>query len=348
MKTSARGMKWAISSLALAFSLAACGGSAAPGPAAPRIYLGTQSPGDVWRWTLRASSFDAVNLTTGHAYSGTQSPLPSGFLELTITASTDPGVTPPATAHALEVPDTVLLARLAAPGERFIAAVALGACPTAAATYDWVDVPAPTFDARTTSAYGTAVVAPEGGGYAITGTSYFLDGTLASPAFTDSATCANGQMTLGSGGTGAVTPSRAFMFDAGAGAGGGIGLVAPPASLNTAAMATRSYRGVLSKTRGGTDITEPVGADPAGGGMVAGYCFTDLATGARCADPGVTIDFAGAAQPSPGILRFELTDVDGRHDFVAAAAHLGGRYMLFAVSTNSSPTEPYNVLLVER
>jgi len=48
--------------------------------------------------------------------------------------------------------------------------------------------------------------------------------------------------------------------------------------------------------------------------MVSGYCFTDLATGARCADPGVTIDFAGAAQPSPGILRFELTERDSRSE----------------------------------
>ena len=332
-----------------AAAVAACGEAGAPDAAAPRRYLGTQSPGDVWTWSIGATTFEATNLTTGYRYSGGKSDLPSGFLRLLITASTDPAATLPSVAYALEYPNTVLLVKLAEAGEGLVAAVGLGSCPATAQDYDWVTVPSNTWHVDVNDAYGTARLTPSGGTYTITGVAYRLDGTAPAPGFSETATCAGGELRFAGGATGAVTPSRALMVDNGPGTGGGIGLVAPPAPVDLGAVAAREYRGVLLKRRGGVDETEPIGAEPAGGGNLRGFCFTNVETGERCVSTeDATIALASAAQPTPGIVRLRVTDDGGPHDFVFALSQLGGRYMLFGISTNAAPTEPYNVMLIER
>ena len=60
-----------------------------------------------------------------------------------------------------------------------------------------------------------------------------------------------------------------------------------------------------------------------------------------------TLLLSAATQANPGILRFQLSD-GTLHDFVAAVSQVGGKYMLFGISTNSSSTEPYDVMFIER
>lgn len=340
-------MKRATVSLCLiAVLLAGCSSSTSPAPVS-RQYYGTQSPGDAWSWTIGATSFDATNLTTGYTYSGDKTTLPSGFLKLVVTASSEPGITLPATAYALEYPNTVLLIKPAGP-DPLIVAVGLGACPAATQGYNWVDVPHTGWDATTGEAYGTATIKPVTGGDSITGNKYKLDGSAVASPLRERATCSNGQLTIAGGGSAAVTPSRAIVLDNGAGQGGVVGLVAPGANVDVAALAARSYRGVLFKKVSGTDDTEPVGADPTGTGDLTGYCFADVETGAKCAGPGGTLGLAAATQAIPGILRFQLDDNGTLHDFVAAVVQVGGKYLLFGISTNATSTEPYNVMLIEQ
>ena len=52
--------------------------------------MGTQGPGDVWDWSISNGKFDATNETTGFTYSGTESMLPTGFMKLTVQATSDP------------------------------------------------------------------------------------------------------------------------------------------------------------------------------------------------------------------------------------------------------------------
>ena len=59
-------------------ALAACGGGSStpadpPGPTT-YVYKGTQSPGDVWTYTIVGSTFTARNETLGHDYRGDVSP----------------------------------------------------------------------------------------------------------------------------------------------------------------------------------------------------------------------------------------------------------------------------------
>jgi hypothetical protein len=332
--------------LALATALlAACSDS--NGPAASRSYFGTQRPGDAWTWTIGASTFDATNVTTGYTYAGDKTTLPSGFLKLTVRASTEPGMTLPATAYALEYPNTVLLIKPAGP-DPMIVAVGLGSCPVGAQDYNWVDMPHAGWDATVGEAYGTATITPMSpSSDSINGDKYRLDGAAVTPGVAVTAGCAGGQLTIAPSGSGGVTPSRAVVVDDGPGEGGVVGLVAPTTNVDVAALGARNYRGVLFKNASGGDETQPIGVDPAGGGNLTGYCFANVETGEHCASGGVTLLLSAATQPSPGILRFQLSE-GTLHDFVAAVSQVGGKYILFGLSTNASSTEPYNVMLIEQ
>ncbi|MBI3609652.1 MAG: hypothetical protein HY204_03000 [Nitrospirae bacterium] len=332
--------------------LTACGkdGNGTPGVAA-RTYLGTQSPGDLWQWTIGDATFSATNLTTTYTYSGTKTTLPSGFLKLVLTATTEPGATLPTTAYALEYPNTVLLVKPAGSGSgRLIAAVAKGACPTATENYNWVDIPHLNWDATVTEAYGTATMSLSGSTYTFDITKHLLAGTLQTPV-TETAACADGQFTLSGSSVAAVTPSKAIVVDNGPGEGGVFGMIAPTANVDLTAIASKNYRGVLFKRVGTADTTEPVGAEPGTGldaGNLKGFCYTDVEANTRCANP-VTLDLVGAGQTTAGIVSLTLTDADSSlHTFVFMANQVGGKYLLFGISTNTSSTEPYNVILIEQ
>ena len=66
----------------LAFAIGACEDDSSSDTS--NSYTATQSPGDVWSWTLTSSTFTATNDTTGFTYSGGKETLANLFLKLTV------------------------------------------------------------------------------------------------------------------------------------------------------------------------------------------------------------------------------------------------------------------------
>jgi hypothetical protein len=201
--------------------MSGCGSSSSSSSAASTSFAGTQPPGDFWSWTINDSSgtFTAANTTQNLNYSGSVSGLTgnsAGIWKLSITSTTDPSLTAPSSAYAVEIPSTALLV---AAGSIYndvsgnqdsirspVFAIAQGSCPSTGANLNWITMPpaswCPTAGANSPlgngcasadDAYGTAVITVSGGTYGISVTPYQLDGTPGSGAFDLSGcTCTNG------------------------------------------------------------------------------------------------------------------------------------------------------------
>jgi hypothetical protein len=261
--------------------MSGCGSSSTPSSgassAASTSFAGTQSPGDFWSWTINNSgsgTFTAVNNTKNLNYSGSVSGLAgnsAGISKLSVTSTTDPGLTPPASAYVVEVPDTALLVATApfftdVSGNQDsisppVFAVAQGSCPSTGVTLNWITMPpaswCPTAGANSPlgngcptadDAYGTAVISVSGGTYGISVTPYRLDGTPGSGAFNLSGcTCTNGLIQCTDSGNNPVriafTPSGVFFVDTPSNAFAGI--VQPDSNIDLADfLNARTFKGM--------------------------------------------------------------------------------------------------------
>lgn len=349
---------YVILGLAAIASLGACGGGGGGNAASSSTtYIGTQTPGDVWSWTINSDSFSAKNLTTSYSYSGSKAVLPSGFLKLTITSTTDPNMTVPESVYALEYPNTVLLVKNT---NGVTTAVAKGNCPPGGVDYSWIQIPGKYWDVTKNSAYGSASSSSSNSQYIYTGYNYALDGTNLGPLMgmnsndPPSFSCSDGILSGLNGDTTTMsaTPSGVLMFDEGVDNGGGFGMLQPTADIDIQQLAAVSYRGVIFKYTSNGQENEAVGAEPGTGtqaGDLVGFGYTNVETGTRdIAAHNAILGMNSATQPSPGLIRFTLTDGAGTHDFVAVVNQIAGKYMFFGISTNTSTNEPYNVFLVEQ
>lgn len=179
-----------LATLVFAFFIAillGCGGGGGDvtTTATSRSYLGTQSPGDVWSWAITtdaggSGSFSATNATTTYTYSGTVSTLPSKFLKLAITATTDPAITPlPAYAYAFEIPNTAVIVKPAGNHARVIIAAAQGTSPTANGSYNWLTIPTTGWNADNSVAYGVTSTTLTGSTFDFSHSYYLLSGSHA-------------------------------------------------------------------------------------------------------------------------------------------------------------------------
>ena len=229
------------------------GGSNPPaiGSGGTHSYLGTQSPGDVWTWTIDrdVGTFNATNETLAYTYSGTAATMTNGFLQLTINTSTDPGITPGDIAYAIEVPDTLLLIKPAGSGSNVIVAAAQGSCPTANATSNWITMPENAWDPTGDVAYGTADSVVTGSTIDFTVNRFRLDGVALASA-TPSGTCSAGRINFAAGEVIGMTPSGMFIGDNGPGLGGFVGVEAPGVNIDIVALTAsgKEFRGCYSKT----------------------------------------------------------------------------------------------------
>ncbi len=246
--------------------LVSCGGGGGGGTTAPasttNAYVGTQTAGDFWTWSVTtvgggAETFTATNEHTGYTYSGTAVALAgnaTGFTKLTYTASTDPGVTAGATAYEIEMPGTMVMA-VPGPFTQLnngdgilyvgsnnppVMAIAQGTCPTSSGSFNWIMVPPKGWcsggDAQGTcpdgpgsvgSAYGTAQITVSGTYYDMTVQPYYLSGTPQASFTMTGATCSSGVITgtdsLGRTLNVAFTPSGLFFIDLPRGKGSMVG-----------------------------------------------------------------------------------------------------------------------------
>lgn len=314
-------------------------------------YTATQSPGDVWTWTLTGSTFEATNDTTGFTYSGTKETLDNLFLKLTVTASDDPDVTTDgsAVAYALEIPGTAIIVQPAGTDSKAIVGVGQGTCPTADAEYNWITIPQASWDSTSSDAYGTASSTVSGSDISFAVESFTLGGSSLGTN-TASTTCSNGVMTDSAGDTTiGIAPSGTFVGDNGPNAGGFIGVVAPSADISFADITASGleFRGVLFKNNDSGNDTEPVWVRRSSSGVLTGGNYSDFEGNVENTDA-VTITFD--SQPSPGILHATLVD-SNTSSFVFVVNQVDGKYVLYGISQDaatSGSTQPYNVLLVSQ
>jgi len=208
-------------------------------PSSTANYVGTQSPGDFWSWTIDsvAGTFSATNNTKSFNYSGTVSALAGnpGISKLSVTSTTETGLTPPQSAYMIEVVNTALLVANApiytTPSgtqqsiKPPIFATAQGSCPSTGVNVNWIAMPSANWcstagdpnplvngGAGCTSgdnAFGTAAISVSGSTYGMTVTSYRLDGTAdpSGPFILSGCSCSNGLIQCTDSGSHPVTPA---------------------------------------------------------------------------------------------------------------------------------------------
>jgi len=310
--------------------------------------MGTQAPGDVWDWSISNGTFTATNETKGYTYAGTESVLPTGFMKLELTSTTDPGASAGQSAYALEFPGTALLIKPAGDDTNPpIMAGSLGSNPAGPTVdFNFVTVPKTGWTAGSEPAYGTASFNVSGNDYTGTVSKYMMDGTLHDTG-PGSFTMVGGRMTVGEpvGVTAAMTPTGVFVLDFGPGAGGVIGVKQPASNIDLADLASKGFKGFL--VNGGKTQCVTVTSNGDGTLHGAGYSLGGgVETGAMDNGAGVTITFD--SQPAPGLAKISLVTSGGSESLVVSINQVNGKYMMFAFGTSANPSDPpYNVLLVQ-
>jgi hypothetical protein len=315
-----------------------------------RSYLGTQMPGDVWEWFIDGGSetFQASNNTLSYDYSGTFVELPNKFLKLTVEMSTEPGFSTPASAYALEVPNSLLFVKPLSASSEMIVCTARGACPASPDTYNWVQLLDFPFS-LTHNAYGISEMTISGLDYDFAHTTYQINGTVSGISASTGFRCATGELThpvdpvvIG------ITPSGLFVGDSGPGAGGFVGIDTPAAPLVTADIiaAGREFRGLLFSDSSTGSETKPIWVRPNGSGGLSGGDYDDFEAGIEHFPPRATIELG--TQVQPGVFNGTLTDDIGTVHIVSIVNLIDGKYFLFAAGYSSHRSdEPYNFLLIE-
>jgi hypothetical protein len=332
-------------------------------------YFGTQSPGDVWSWTISrgptgSGTFSAVNNTSGNTYSGTVATLPNNFLQLTITATTDGSLvvgSNNATAYAIEFPNTALIVKPAGYNIAPVIAAAQGACPSPA-SYNWVKMPNGSWNVATDPAFGTAVTTGSASDLTFSIASYLLGGTAADNTVLAGFSCSNGiiRSTLTNMPVFGVTPSGVFIGDQGSD-GGVIGMLQPQANIGSSAVLQpgREFRGFIFMTHppNGPDGVTPVDKTQAIWGHTANNLinageYTNFANGTEdsCPMGDSCATLSLDSEVAPG--EFAGTMIDnhaGAHPFTLSINQINGKYIAFGFSREQAGSDPnalYPYLLV--
>jgi hypothetical protein len=333
----------------------ACGGGSDGGADvdSPRTssYLGTQNPGDVWSWTITmdgsVGDFSATNETLGYDYSGDVETLPNEFLRLTVTAATEPGMSLPAIAYAVEVPDTALIVK---PGgdDPVMVCAALGVCPTESASYNWVPLVKNTFDAAVDTAYGVTDATVSGLDFAFDGRFFLMDGSSNGTESVTGFSCTDGRLTrTGDPMTIGVAPSGMLIGDEGPGAGGFVGMQTPdaPIDLDDLLAHGREFRGVLIKARVTGDENEAVWARADGLGGFIGGSYDDFEAGIEDVD---STDITFDTQDSPGVFNATQTESSGSSPLVIMVSRINGRYFIYGAGAGGTHSVAQNFLVIEQ
>jgi large repetitive protein len=322
-------------------------------------YFGSQSPGDIWLFEVNesATQFSATDQTTGVFYTGTFTALPNGFLATTVTTSNDPNLPAGSTGFGVESPGVGATFALGGASDKPVALVAQGPCPTltAATTVQLINLGKSSYDAAQSESYASVTATQSGSNYNLSYDSYLLDGTLrASSGALPTGSCSNGMITIPNVPTGsgnvtvtALADNGLYIIDLGVGQGSAVGSQNFVASTNLNAELANNFLGVLFK-RNSTPITTFVGFGPGSGTSISGGQFTNMTT-----DPfsshgtDVTLDLSSV--DANGFLQGTLTDSEGTHSpFVGMVSTNASKVFIFGITTDTSATTPYAVILLQQ
>lgn len=324
-------------------------------------YIGAQSPGDVWLFTLNDvnNQFSADNQTTGLNYAGTTVALPNGLLKTSITTSNDPALPPGSSGYAVEVPGVAAMLALGGGTGKPVALVAQSPCPSLSspANVQVINLGKSTYDSAVSESYAAVVASQSGSTYNVSVNSYLLDGTLrtSQSGALPSGTCASGVVSIpnvptGSGSTTVTVAPAAnglYIIDLGPGRGAAVGsqtFAVDSATLNAAMSA--SYLGAIFR-RNSTPITTFAGFGPGSGTSITGGAFANPDTDAFSAHAtNVTLNFTSVN--SNGFLQGDVTDsATGltHTPFVGMVTQNAGKFFIFGITTDTSTTTPYVILL---
>lgn len=314
------------------FTQLGCGGAGVITGSGTRVYVGTQSPGDVWAWTIENGTFTAVNETLGHTYSGTAQPLASGYLKLVVTGTTDPGVTTGQAAYAIELSGSTLLIKPAGDGTAApIVASAVGAEPAGPSiAFNWITIPKQGWNPASDESYGTAEFTKGSTDWTGAIEHYMSDG---SHSGSGSATFRfeDGRMIIDGGDdVAAWTPSGVLIVDNGPNEGGVIGVRQESTNIDLTDFLSKQFRGFVvmnGQTRG-------CWARPNGPGALLGGMFEDdagIESGSDSSDPEDFADITFESQPVAGILRATLHTNGDDHNIIFAVSRVNGKYVCFGL-----------------
>ena len=324
-------------------------------------YFGAQSPGDVWLFVVNesASQFSATNQSTGLSYSGTFSALPNGFLATTISSSNDPNLRAGTTGFGVESPSVGAMFALAGSADKPVALIVQGPCPTfsAATTAQLINLGKSSYNSTSSESYASVTATQSGSDYEFSDDSYLLDGALrtAESGPLPTGTCSNGMITIpnvptSGGGTvtvTALTNNGLYVIDLGVGKGAAVGSQNFVGTAGLGAALANNFLGVLFK-RNSTPITTFVGFGPGSGTSITGGAFSNITS-----DPfsnhgtGVTIDLSTVN--ANGFLQGTLADSEGTHSpFVGMVSNNANKVFIFGITTDTSTTTPYAVILIQK
>jgi len=313
-------------------------------------YFGTQSPGDIWSWTIGEGTMIATNETKGKYYSGTFSAQPSGFLKGVITASNDLSLPLNSTAkvYLMEFPNTMLIVK-PADSDRLIVCAAQATIEPTAGQYNWIKVPNSGWNANANTGYGTADVSVSGGQCNIYLSRYMIDGSLISATLEAGYIFANGRLIKsGSDLSVFMTPSGLFIGDNGLGSGGFAGLKYEAVNISDA-MA-KEYRGAQftfdSSTGLGSTVALGSGPNPAAPRTMRVWNYSDVDN--NVIDTSTYATLSPVTQESSGIVSGTLLYSNGAsRNIKMAIAKISGKYVVIGIEAITATT-PVNFIAIEQ
>lgn len=339
--------------LAIGLMISGCGQqTSSTTPHGTYSYIGTQSPGDVWSWTLGEGTVTATNETQGLYYQGTFVTLASGFLKGVVTATNDDNVPTDGTGifYMLEYPNTMLLVK---PGggnrDKLIVCAARASVAPSAGQYNWISIPHLGWDATNSTAYGTVEVTVSSGLYDFDVRTYDISGNLKGTTLEAGYSFVSGRLSkAGSTLKIFMTPSGAYLGDSGPDKGGFAGV--KNETVDLADVVSKNYRGVIFSydSSNGHGHTEPVGSGPhpSISGAMRGWGYTSVDTNTIDTSSYVTLNFG--TQDGSGIISGTLAGSSGpTKNLKLVVARVNGKYICAGIDA-AADTNPENFIVVQQ
>lgn len=348
-------------------------------PEVAETYKGTQSPGDVWTWSLDKEqghmtatwdfgTFDDV--TDDIFIEGTFEALPSGFLKVTIInsqpASTEIPTDGSAWFYAIEIPDMAMVIKPegSIKGD-VIAMVAQGDCDQIPGEYNYIKT-APgqgdAYNALTEEAFGYIELFEAGADFSISGTKFSLDCLNEGPCTESGAINGIPALTCVENGTvvvsedaitiaqGQFTNAGVMMMDFGSGNGGVFALKADN-TVSKESLKDNTYNGIAYLPKNNDSKTMPVQLkffeNELGSINGTGHPFTDLENGVINNEEGIVIVIQDVINGRvSGHANF---DNDSDVSEMAAALLMNGNNQILILSSyDEESTDPFILILAKQ